>query len=85
MPRRSLEDVVFDVLARVFNTCLGASIGLFFLGRRPRLLEDLFDLDRPTARAILTATGAAIGLLFGQKIWAAIDRDFNGKWGPPPP
>jgi hypothetical protein len=81
--RPSVTDVVLDVLARLFNTCLGAGIGLFGFGRKPRLMMDLFDIDRPTALAILTGTGAAIGLLFGKKIWTAIDRKFAGGWVPP--
>lgn len=81
--RPSLADVVLDIVARLFNTCLGAAIMMFGPGRKPHLIMQLFDVDRPRALAILTGTGAVIGLIFGKKIWAAIDRRFTGNWGPP--
>ena len=85
MKRRSTEDVVVEVLVRLFNTCLGAGLGYSLAAQgRGLLLRELLPTARPTALAIMTGAGALVGLIWGKAIWAAIDRQFHGGWASKP-
>lgn len=80
--RRSATDLVLDILARLFNACIGAVLGLS-CGVQPRgglVTDDLLPVERPTALAIIVCAGALIGLIWGKNIWSLIDRRFGG-WG----
>jgi hypothetical protein len=41
-------------------------------------------IDRPTGLALVIFAGALSGLIWGKKIWAAIESEFGGGWGPKP-
>jgi hypothetical protein len=84
--RRTGTELLFDVLARLFNACLGGVLGLScgVQHRRRLIIDDLLPADRPTALATIICAGALIGLIWGKKIWAVIDRRFSAGWGSKP-
>ena len=52
-----------------------------FRGRRRLITDDLLPPDRPTSLVIIIFAGALIGLIWGKKIWATIERSCGDGWG----
>jgi hypothetical protein len=80
-----MADRLIEIAIRVFNGALGASIGLFFVGRRGYRLMRSLGIDPEYGALAITLAGGVVGLVWGKQIWSWIDRRFHGGWGRRPP